>query len=101
MTSVALLSRDGGTGLAVLALPGQAPVRNVLVPLRAPKHLWPLSASAGAGLQPRGASASLCLGLGGCACGYSPCKTSPGLPGCSMAWRNPGVGVGGQPPWGC
>lgn len=62
MASVALLSQHGGTGLPVLALPGPALVRNVLgplpvgwhchVPLRAPKHLCPLSATLGLGSSP-------------------------------------------------
>lgn len=111
MASVALLPQDGGTGLAVLALTGPAPVRNVLGPLpvgwhvprrasASPKAPLPSFCNAGAALQPGGAFANLCLGLGGCACGYRPCKTTPGLPGCGIPWRNAGVGVGGQPPCG-
>lgn len=89
MASVALLPQDGGTGLAVLALTGPAPVRNVLgplpvgwhchVPLRAPKHLCPLSAT---------------LGL----------RSSPEepLPTCALAWEAVPVATApAKPPQGC
>lgn len=96
---MALLSQDGGTGLAVLAWAGQAPVRNVLgagaLPHASVSTKAPLPSLCGAGaeLQRRGASASLCLGVGGCACGYFPCKTSLRLPG----WGKPGWEWVGSP----
>lgn len=106
MTSMALPSQDGGTGLnggtcLDRSSPGEecagAAVGGVALPRASVSTKAPLPSfcNAGAGLQPRGASASLSLGVGGCACGYFPCKTSLGLP----SWRNPGVGGRGQPPW--
>lgn len=97
MTSVALLSQDGGTALAVLALTGLAErgtcwgrclcEHQSTFPLFLQRWGWaPAQRSL---CQPVPWPGRLCLWL---CLWLLPCNTSPGLPGCSMVWRNP---------WGC